>query len=96
MKINNFKKNIYYIINNIKINNFYLFNGNLYININNIWEYFTIKLVLFIINYKNKSSNYYINYLVLIFKNNRYNIILNNNKNRENFIAFFDLFLSKY
>lgn len=47
---------------------------------NNIKKYFTIKLVLFIINYKNKSSNHYINYLVLIYKINRYNIILNNKK----------------
>lgn len=74
-----FKNDLYYIImNSIIINNSSLLNCYLYTNINNTEEYLIIKLILAITNYKKKFNNKNTNLPILIFKNNKHIISLNN------------------
>lgn len=74
-----FKNDLYYIImNSIIINNSSLLNCYLYTNINNTEEYLIIKLILAKTNYKKKFNNKNTNLPILIFKNNKHIISLNN------------------
>lgn len=77
LDVDNFINNLYHAAYNIRIINFVLLSSCLYIDVNKTWEYFTVKLVLAITNYKTKSHNNYTHFSILIYKNNRRIISLN-------------------
>ena len=89
LKTDNFKNNLHYIINGEKINDFDLLHSCLYINIENIWEYLTMKLVSTISNYKKISNNQNVNTPILTYKNPGCNFFLNDWDNPEYFTTSF-------
>lgn len=68
-KVENFVKNLYYTVDNRKIDDLGLLTNNLYINIDNIQNYSSIKLVSAITNLKNNFINKNIN--LSIYKNSK-------------------------
>lgn len=89
MKAKNFKNDLYHTINSTGIDNLGLLSGCLYTNADNTQEHPAIKLVSAITNHKKKSINKNNNSRILIYKNNKCIIFLNNWKNLEYFTAFF-------
>lgn len=78
MEADNFENNFYHIASNAEIGDLGLLSSCLYTNINNTQEYSIMKLVLAIINYKNRSNNDKINSLIFTYQNNKYITLLNN------------------
>lgn len=78
LDIDNFKKDLHHIVHNEEISDSGLLSGCFYIDANDTWEHPTIKLVSTIINYKNKSNKDYADSPILIYKNSRCIILLNN------------------
>lgn len=77
LEAKSFQNDLYNIVNSKKISDSGLLNGFLYINIGNTREYSIIKLVLAITNHKKKSNNKNTNLPILIYKNSRSIISLN-------------------
>lgn len=76
-------------------NNSWFLKSCLYTDANNIQEYLTLKLVFAVINHKqNIVSNKNSNLPILIYKNNRYYILLNNWENLNYFILAFAILFS--
>lgn len=86
MKAENFKNDLYHIINSAEIGDLGLLNGYLYTNTDDTRKHSAIKLILAITNYKKKSINKDNNLPILIYKNNEYVIPL------KYFTAFFPSF----
>lgn len=93
MEADNFENNLHHTANNIEIGDLGLLSSCLYINVNNIQEYPTMKLVLAISNDKNRSNNDKINSLILTYQNYGRITPLNNWDNQKYFTACFPTFI---
>lgn len=82
-------------MSDVKLNNSSLFSNYLYINIDNIREYFTIQLISVVLNYKRDFGSIdNLEVSILIYKNNKHLNLFYNWKNPNYFIlAFIILFL---
>lgn len=91
LKVDNIKNDLYHVASNAGIGDLGLLNSYLYSNINKIYKYLTMILVLAITNEKNRSNHDKTKFLILTYQNNKCITPLNDWDYLKYFIAFFSI-----